>query len=363
MRVAIVHYWLTAMRGGEKVIESLCRLYPQADIFTHCLDRKQISSFLAQRNIQTTFINKLPWAAKYYKQYLILMPLALEQLDLRGYDLVISSESGPAKGVIVHSAATHICYCHTPMRYLWDCYHTYLETKGIFTRAIIRPTFHYLRMWDITSAIHPNTIVANSYTVAQRIQRCWGRQASVVHPPVELDRFNPSEIVDDYYLCFGQLVGYKRIDLAVKVATATGRKLIVAGDGEAYTKLKSIAGSTVSFIGRVSPEEAAKLLAGCRALLFPGEEDFGIVPIEAMASGRPVIAYGKGGALETIIDGKTGFFFYEQSTHALLEAIKHFEKNEHVFQPQKLVEYASQFSEATFHEAFSKVVSSEHVKP
>ncbi|AGC49927.1 glycosyltransferase [Lawsonia intracellularis] len=356
MRIAIVHYWLIGMRGGEKVIESLCRLYPQADIFTHCVDKDQLSPLLKNKTIYTTFINSLPFATRYYKYYLPLMPLALEQLDLRGYDLIISSESGPAKGLIVHSSARHICYCHTPMRYLWDCYHTYLENKGIVTRTIIRPIFHYLRMWDISSAVHPDIILANSHTVAQRVQRCWGRSASVIYPPVELDLFKPTRDVGDYYLCFGQLVEYKRVDLAIKVASETGRKLIVAGDGDAYTKLKQLAGPSVIFIGKISMDERAKLLAGCRALLFPGEEDFGIVPIEAMASGRPVIAYSKGGASETVSDGITGFFFHEQTPEALLKAIEYFEKHEHTINTQQLVKHASKFSETQFHQAFSKVV-------
>lgn len=356
MRIAIVHYWLVGMRGGEKVIESLCRLYPQADIFTHCVDKEQLSPLLKNKTIYTTFINNLPFAIRYYKYYLPFMPLALEQLDLREYDLIISSESGPAKGIIVHSSARHICYCHTPMRYLWDYYHIYLESKGIVTRTIMRPIFHYLRMWDISSSVHPDIILANSYTVAQRVQRCWGRSASVIYPPVELDLFKPTRDVGDYYLCFGQLVEYKRIDLAIKVASETGRKLIVAGDGDAYTKLKQLAGPTVIFIGKIPMEERAKLLAGCRALLFPGEEDFGIVPIEAMASGRPVIAYSKGGASETVSDGITGFFFHEQTSEALLKAIEYFEKHEHTINPQQLVKHASKFSEAQFHQAFSKVV-------
>lgn len=356
MRVAIVHYWLTGIRGGEKVIESLCRLYPQADIFTHCVAIDQLSPLLKNRNIYTTFINSLPFATRYYKYYLPLMPLALEQLDLREYDLIISSESGPAKGVIVHSSARHICYCHTPMRYLWDCYHTYLESKGIVTQTIIRLIFHYLRMWDVNSSVHPDIIIANSHTVAQRVQRCWGRSASVIYPPVELDVFEPISDIGDYYLCLGQLVEYKRIDLAIKVASETGRKLIIAGDGEAYTKLKQLAGPTVIFIGKISTEEKSKLLAGCRALLFPGEEDFGIVPVEAMASGRPVIAYSRGGALETVIEGITGFFFHQQTSQALQAAIEYFEQHEDTIKSQQVIKHASKFSEAQFHQAFSKVV-------
>ena len=315
MRVALVHYWLVGMRGGEKVLEALCRLYPQADIYTHCVDRARLSPLLREKTIRTTFIQRLPGSVRHYKFYLPLMPLALEQLDLRGYDLIISSESGPAKGVLCRAVTPHICYCHTPMRYLWDFYQDYLKEAGLATRFFMRPCFHYLRLWDAASAARPDRILANSRAVARRVARWWGREAHVVHPPAAVERFAPTGPggADKPYLCFGQLVAYKRADLAVTACLRSGRKLVVAGAGTELPRLRALAEGSelISFADRVPDADVPGLLASCRALLFPGEEDFGITPVEAMAAGRPVIAYARGGALETVREGESGLFFNE----------------------------------------------------
>lgn len=348
MRVAIVHYWLVGMRGGEKVIEALCELYPQADIFTHVYVPEMVSEKIRRHRIITTFINALPRAATMYKTYLPLMPLALEQLDLRGYDLIISSESGPAKGVIPPSDAVHVCYCHTPMRYIWNMYHDYRGSAGLVTRLMMPPLSHYLRMWDVTSAARVDSFVANSTTVARRIRRYYGAPAVVVHPPVDTEAFAaaaPSDI-DDFYLMAGELVSYKRPDLAVQAFNEMKLKLVVIGGGEMLNKLRQLAGPTVTVMGAQPFDVLRQHYARCRALIFPGEEDFGMVPVEAMASGRPVIAFGKGGATETVLEGVSGTFFAEQSVQAITSAVMRLADSN--LDPVRIVEHARQFGREEF---------------
>ncbi len=348
-KVALVHFWLVGMRGGEKVLESLCGMYPQADIFTHVLDKNSLSPLLQQKNIYTTFIQKLPFAQKHYQKYLPLMPLALEQLDLSNYDLVISSESGPAKGVLTHTDATHICYCHSPMRYLWDLYHNYLNNASLPVRTAMRLCFHRLRQWDVLSAQRVDNFVANSNTVARRIKKHWNRNANIVNPPVIIDNYPLStQPRQPFYLCVGQLVGYKRVDLAVRACTRLNLPLIVVGDGEEYKKLHSIAGNSVQFLGRTSSKRIIELYSTCKALLFPGEEDFGMVPVEAMATGAPVIAFGKGGATETVINEQTGLFFEEQNEESLCDAMTRFEVIHSNFDSKTIHEHTLQFNEANF---------------
>lgn len=362
LRVAIIHFWLTGMRGGERVVESLCRMFPQADIYTHVVRPEALSQTLLAHPIHTTFIQKLPGSIKHYQKYLPLMPLALEQLDLRGYDLVISSESGPAKGVITRADTPHICYCHSPMRYLWDFYQDYLESTGPVTRFFMRPLFHRLRLWDYASAQRVDHIIANSRAVQRRIKRWWGRESTVIHPPVDVSSFaNPdmSQLEKvlghsepgSYYLCLGQLVSYKRVDLAVQACTATRRNLIVAGDGPERKKLEKMAGPTVRFMGRVPDEAIPALYAGCKAFLFPGEEDFGITPLEASAAGRPVIAYGKGGVLDSIIPDETGLFFEQQNVDSLITVLDNFETAEDtMWNADRLKAHTQSFSEVLFRE-------------
>lgn len=307
MRVAIIHYWLVGMRGGEKVLEALCRMYPEADIFTHVAVPEVLSEDLRRHTIRTSFIAKLPRAARMYKSYLPLMPLALEQLDLKGYDLIISSESGPAKGIIPPEGAVHLCYCHSPMRYIWNMYHDYRRTAGPLARVAMPLLTHYLRTWDESSAARVDRFVANSSTVAGRIRRYYRRKSTIVHPPVDVSAFAPvaPDLVGDYYLMVGELVRYKRPDIAVRAFNATKRRLVVIGGGEMLAELRALAGPTVQVLGSQPFAALRHHYARARALIFPGEEDFGIVPVEAMASGRPVIAYGRGGATETVVAGRT----------------------------------------------------------
>src|SRR5450755_1193692 len=348
VKVAIIHYWLVGMRGGEKVIEALCEMYPQADIFTHVYVPEMVSDRIRQHRIIPTFINSLPRASKMYKTYLPLMPLALEQLDLRGYDLIISSESGPAKGIIPPPDALHVCYCHTPMRYIWNMYHDYRNSAGRLTRLLMPPLSHYLRMWDVASAARVDSFVANSATVARRIQRYYGADSVVIHPPVDTDAFAvaPSLELADYYLMAGELVSYKRPDLAVRAFNDMKLNLVVIGGGEMLDELRRIAGPTVKVMGSQPFEVLKQHYARCRALIFPGEEDFGMVPVEAMASGRPVVAFGRGGATETIAEGVTGVFFTEQTVEAISSAVKRL--SELALDPEKIAAYANQFGRDQF---------------
>ncbi|VVC55695.1 putative glycosyltransferase [Beijerinckiaceae bacterium RH AL1] len=349
MRVAIVHYWLVGMRGGEKVLEEMCRLYPDADIFTHVHDPAKTSALINSHRIQTTFIARLPFARKLYQKYLPLMPAALEELDLSGYDLILSSESGPAKGVITHPNAVHVCYCHSPMRYLWDQYHVYRGNTSWFTRLFMSVMMPPLRLWDVASAARVDHFIANSSFIARRIAKAYRREAEVVFPPVSLDAFEiAAEPTRDFYFYIGQLVPYKRVDLAVAACTKLGRKLVVVGAGSEDARLKAMAGPTIEFRGWASHEELAGYYKNCRALLFPGEEDFGIVPLEAMASGRPVIAFGSGGALDTVVEGVTGTFFRRQSEDALVAAIERFESIEGNFEPQEIRRHARGFGRDVF---------------
>jgi glycosyltransferase involved in cell wall biosynthesis len=358
MRVAIVHYWLVSMRGGEKVLEALCQLFPEADIFTHVYDPGLESETIRKHKIVTTFINSLPRARRYYKHYLPLMPLALEQIDLRGYDLIISGESGPAKGVIPPAGAVHICYCHSPMRYVWNMFHDYREHAGWFRRLMMPPLCHYLRIWDATASMRVDHFIANSATVAARIEKYYRRDAEVIHPPVNVELFEsiPAGEVEDYYLMAGELVAYKRPELAVEAFNALGRRLIVIGGGEMLAEVRKLAGPTVTVMGHQPFGVLRHHYARCRALVFPGEEDFGIIPVEVMASGRPVIAYGRGGVTESVTAGVSGLFFEEQTAAAIERAIHDFERMS--FDSRAIRAQAEQFHTNKFLTAFTAAVES-----
>jgi len=340
-RAAIVHYWLLTQRGGEKVLDALCRLLPDADIFTLFCDPATLSPELRQHKITTSFLN--PGRAC-YRELLPLMPMALESFDLRGYDLVISSESGPAKGVITSSSTRHICYCHTPMRYLWDLYPAYRNewTRSRIKRAAMAPLTNYLRLWDFASAARVDRFLANSENVRARIWKTYRREADVVHPPVDVERFHwkPAE---DYFLIVSELVPYKRIDVAVRLFSRNRRRLRIAGSGPELRRLQKMSAPNVEFLGRVPDDTLCELYASCRALLLPGEEDFGITPVEALASGKPVIALARGGALETV--PTFGGVFYEEDLSAALEE---FEKREPEMRPVELQQYARRFSPDEF---------------
>jgi glycosyltransferase involved in cell wall biosynthesis len=351
MRVAIVHYWLTGMRGGEKVLEALCRLLPEADLFTLFYDPEKVSPLIRSRRVTSSFLNPFK---RFYRSMLPLMPLALENFDLRAYDLVISSESGPAKGVLTGSNTRHVCYCHTPMRYLWDLYPAYLHewTRSRIKRAAMAPFANYLRMWDFAAAARVDEFVANSDNVRRRIWKTYRRDARVIHPPVSVETFR-CQFAEDYYLIVSELVAYKRIDVAVRLFSKTGRKLRVVGDGPEFERLRKAAGANIEFCGRVSDDDLRILYARCRAFLMPGEEDFGMTAVEAVASGKAVIGLGRGGVLE-IVPPEGAFFYDEPDEDSLERAIQAFEAAD---VPSALLQAsAARFSEAEFDKQMREVL-------
>lgn len=358
MKVAIVHYWLVGMRGGEKVLEEICRLYPQADLFTHVAIPKNLSDTIRSHSITETFVARLPFGRKLYQKYLPFMPRALEQLDLTGYDLVISSEAGPAKGVICDPDAVHLCYCHSPMRYIWDQYHVYRSQAGRLTRWMMPHIAHRLRLWDTASAARVDHFIANSGFIARRIAKTYRREACVIYPPVDVDAFTPDTIpqVEDFYLYAGELISYKRPDLVIDAFNASGRRLIVIGDGAARKTLEAMARPNITFLGRVDFATLRDHFQRTRALVFPGVEDFGIMPLEVMAAGRPVIAYAKGGARETVLDGITGLHFHDQSVTALNAAIDQLEKDPDQFPADRLIAHAHRFDAQRFRTEFQGFV-------
>lgn len=356
MNTAILHYWLVNMRGGERVIQSIARIFPKAPLYTHVVSRDALSEDLRSRDIQTTFIQRLPQASKRYQRYLPLMPLALEELDLRKFDLVISSESGPSKGVVISPSTTHVCYCHSPMRYVWDMYHDYMSDSSFIVRLLMRPICHYLRLWDYSSAARVDQFVANSRYVAERIFKFYRRESIVIPPPVAVSDFTPTPDKEDFYLFFGELVNYKRADLAIEAFRTNGKRLVIAGKGERLEELRRSAPSNVTFTGALPFPEVKRYLAKARALIFPGVEDFGIIPVEALASGTPVIAFGKGGALDTITDRQTGILFNDQTPNSLNLAILAFESGEHSISIDAMISQSQRFSTANFERRFAAII-------
>jgi glycosyltransferase involved in cell wall biosynthesis len=354
MRVAIVHYWLLGSRGGERVVEALCRLFPQADIFTLFYDPDSVPELIRSKNVHASFLNPL---RRFHRSLLPLMPIALESFDLRDYDLVISSESGPAKGVLTPSTTRHICYCHTPMRYLWELYPAYRNdfTAGSLRRALLAICSHYLRTWDVSTSYRVDAFLANSRNVRRRIWKTYRRRSTVCYPPVSVERFH-WRTSGDYFLTVSELVAYKRLDYAIRLAAEKGYRLKVVGDGPEYRSLRQLAGPTVEFCGRVPDSDLRNLYGNAAAFLMPGEEDFGIGMVEALASGKPVIALGRGGALEIVTD-QCGVLFARATAACLDEAIRRFERVRDQFDPRHLQERAAEFSEDRFRSRFLRIVS------
>jgi len=358
MHVALVHDWLTGMRGGEKVLEVFCEMFPDAPIYTLLHIKGSVSQIIERHRIETTFVQRLPKVAAKYRNYLPLFPTAIESFNFAGYDLVLSSSHCVAKGIIPHAGTTHISYVHTPMRYVYEMYDQYFgpQHMGRLKRAIIPFFANYLRLWDVATAGRVDHYIANSENVRRRIQRHYRRDAAVIWAPVDSQRLKLAEKSDDYYLVVSALVPYKRVDLAVAAAARLNRRLVVVGTGPERASLERLAGPNVEFLGWQSDDQVRDRYAGCRALLFPGEEDFGIVPLEAQACGKPVIAFGRGGALETVVDGETGLFFADQTVDALAAAMTRLEKESARFVPAKIREHAMKFDRAVFKQRMTEFV-------
>ena len=333
-RVAVVHDWLTIPGGSEQVVMELLEMFPAAEIFTSIYEPSAWPPIITDRPVHSSFLQRVPGATTQYPKLLPLMTWGFRAFDLSGFDLVLSSNHACAKNVRVPEGVLHVCYCHTPMRYAWEEGFLEGEQVGPLARLAMKPLLAHLRRQDLAGAAGPDLFVANSQHVANRIERYYGRSAEVVHPPVDVESFLAlPRSPDDFYLVFGRVVPYKRVDLAVEACLRLGRRLKVAGDGRGMDSVRALVkrGSddsgegTIELLGRVDEAERDALLSGARALLFPGEEDFGIVPVEAQAAGVPVVAYGIGGARESVLDGRTGVLFDEQSAAGLAQALARFE--------------------------------------
>lgn len=349
MKIAIIHDYLNQYGGAERVVEALHELFPQAPIFTSIFRPEKLPPLFSAMDVRPSFMQRLPLLDRHFKKYLLLYPSAMERFDLRGYDVLLSSSSAFAKGITVPKGACHICYCYSPMRFVWDS-ESYLarEKLGPFYKMILPAALSYLKRWDLTTADRVHRFIGISKHICDKIERIYRRRADLIYPPVDLSRFSISGKSEDYFLIVSRLNAYKRIDLVVEAFNRLGLPLVIIGSGPHEPVLRREAKKNIRFLGRVSEEVLAEYLGSCRAFLFPGEEDFGIAPVEAMASGRPVIAYGRGGALETISEGVTGLFFREQTVEALIDAIRRFE--ERAFDPRTLRAHAEQFDKRIFKE-------------
>ena len=356
MKVAIVHDWLTGMRGGERVLEIFCQLYPSAVIYTLFHNPERMSKVINRMDIRTSFLQNFPFSTKSYRKYLPLFPLAVEQFDLREYDLVISSSHCAAKGVLTTPETCHICYCYTPFRYGWDMYQEYFGKGKLscFAKPFVLPVMNYLRMWDCLSSNRVDYFIAISDNVRRRIEKHYRREAVVIHPPVDTSFFMSGEEQDEFFLIVSAFAPYKRVDLAVSAFNELGFPLKIVGDGPLKKKIRREAKGNIEFLGEVSDSELRSLYQRCRALIFVGIEDFGLVPLEVQSAGRPVIAYGKGGLLETVVDGKTGIFFDKQSPSAIVDAVKKFKKMS--FNSNVIREHAVRFGIENFKQKFKDYV-------
>lgn len=356
MKLAIAHEWFETYAGSERVVEQLIALHPEAHLFS-LVDflPPHKRAFIHDKPVTTSFIQRLPRAQQMFRQYLPLMPLAIEQFDLSNYDVVISSNHAVAKGVITRADQLHISYVHTPIRYAWDLQWQYLEQAGLargLKGGLTRLILHYLRLWDVSTASRVDCFVANSHFIAQRIWKTYRRRAEVIYPPVATHRFRADRPRDDFYLTVSRFVPYKRVDLTIAAFNQLGLPLVVIGDGPNRSQYEQKAQSNIQFLGYQSDAGVVDYMERCKALIFPAEEDFGITPVEAQAAGAPVIAYGRGGVTETVVAGKTGMFFPMQTVQSLVEAVQTFEKTPLPTSATMIRQHAEQFSELRFRQAF-----------
>jgi len=354
-RVALVHDFLLDVRGAERVFAALCDLHPDADVFTAVYDERGTEGWFAHRDVNTSFLQRLRPTSRTFRTLLPLYPYAMEALDLSGYDVVISSSSAWAHGVLVDPEAVHVCYCHNPFRYAWNARDVTLSGRPLPARAALGVILKRWRTWDFIAAQRVDRYVANSETTRRRIGRYFDRDALVLHPPVETSRFAPSPEVGDAHVVLSELMPHKRIDVAVEAFNALRRPLTVIGNGPDYRRLKRLAGPTIAFTGRVSDEEAAELLARSRALVVTATEEFGIAAVEAQAAGRPVIALREGGARETVLEGRTGTFYEEPTAAALAAAVTRFDAG--AIDPQACVTNALRFDVGRFRRGMTEIVA------
>ncbi len=351
MKIALVYEYLTQLGGGERVLQTLCEMFPEAPIYTLIYDEKTTNDAFKNRKIYTSFLQKIPGSKKFFRSFIWLMPLAVEQFDLSNFDLVISISHSYGKGIITKPGTRHVCYCLTPTRYLWS-------DPGLPFKSISRFILTYLRIWDYQAAQRVDYFIADSKNVQQRIKKYYGRESELIYPPVETGKFYISQNPKNYFLMVGRQVPYKRFDLAIKAfAKLPNEQLLIIGDWPFYSrlKIKKFKAKNIKFLGRVSEKELTRYYADCKALIFPQEEDFGIVPVEAMAAGRPVISYRAGGALETVVEGETGAFFNEQTPESLTEAVKNF--REQKFNPDIIRKWASKFDKEIFKKKFTELIA------
>jgi glycosyltransferase involved in cell wall biosynthesis len=350
-RIALAHDWIVRMRGGEKCLEILCELYPDAEIFTLVHRAGSVTEAIERHRVRTSALQHLRWAREHHQHFLPLYPLAMRTLRPFGIDCLVSISTAVAKAVATPEETLHVCYCNTPMRYVWDQFDDYFGpgNASLPVRAAMRLLRRPLQKWDLRTARFPHHYIGNSRNVSERIRRIYARESEIIYPPVETGRFSLSERDDGFFLVVSALVPYKRVDLAVRAATVLGERLVVVGEGGEMERLREISGPTVEFTGWRSDDEIRDHYSACRALLFPGEEDFGIVPVEAIATGKPVVAYARGGALETVLEGpsvKTGVLFQEQTVESLIRAMR--EVREREFDRKKMREFALTFDSSVY---------------
>ncbi|GKU31660.1 glycosyltransferase family 4 protein [Clostridium folliculivorans] len=358
MNIALVHEWLTNMAGSERVVINFKELYKDAPLYTTMYDPEKLDKELQDIDVRTSFLQKK--VKKGHQRFLPFMPMAFESFDLNEYDVILSSSSSCAKGVVTNPNTMHVCYCHTPMRYAWEFYYEYADKTEMkkIKKTFLKYFMNYMRIWDRLAADRVDYFIANSENVAKRIWKHYRKESVVIHPPVRCKLFNIGEKDDDFFLILSRLVPYKRIDLAVKAFNELGLPLVIIGDGEERSKLEAIAKGNIQFLGRQPDEVIKEYYSRCRGFVFPGEEDFGITPLEAQSCGRPVIAYGKGGVLETVIEGETGVFFEEQTTESLVEAVRRFENM--TFDKQAIRKHAETFDEEIFKQKIENFINDKY---
>ncbi len=355
MKIAIVHEWLTVYGGSERVVEALHELYPEAPIYCLVYDAQRMPERFRQYDIRPTFLQQVPMAKKHYQMFLPLMPYAYEQLDLTEYDVVITSSSSCAKGVITRSDALNICYCYTPMRYAWEFYYEYIRNFSKLKKALVGWQMHHIRVWDKLAADRVDAFVAISKYIQQRIFKYYRRESTVIFPPVNTHLYQVGA-KEDFYLIVSRLVTYKRVELAVQAFNQLDLPLVIIGDGGECENLQKQAKANIRFLGRLSDEEIADWYSRAKAFVFCGEEDFGITPVEAQAAGTPVIAYGRGGILDTVLDGKTGIYFKEATAQSLCNAVQKFEQQGVSYTAEQIKQHAEQFSQKRFQQEFNQYV-------